>query len=138
MLTANWICSYVLNDMLAIHQNGTRTTSRNAIRPAMVKARVHAMSVALPQEVAADQGDARHEDGYQEDCDGHSASPPELVEGDLVGIRREHLRGRAGPAARHHVDDVEVVDREDEAQHERHDHDVAEARQRDVNEPAPR
>src|SRR5712692_9628726 len=103
MLTANWICSYVLNDILAIHQNGTRTTSRKAIRPAMVKTRIHPTSVSLPQEVAADQRDARHEDGYQEDGDGHTASPPELVESHFVGIRREHLRGRAGPAARHHV-----------------------------------
>ena len=38
MLVANWICSYVLNDMLAIHQNGTRMTRRNRAMPVHVRA----------------------------------------------------------------------------------------------------
>ena len=36
MLCANWICSYVLNDMLAIHQNGTSTTRPKATSPTIV------------------------------------------------------------------------------------------------------
>src|SRR5436853_7285257 len=138
MLTANWICSYVLNDMLAIHQNGTSTSSRNATRPTTVSARVPGTSVPLAQEIAADERDARHEDGHEEDRDGHAAPPAELMERDLVRVGGEHLRGGPRAAARHHVDDVEVVDREDEAQHERHDHHVREARQRDVAEALPR
>ena len=38
MLVANWICSYVLNDMLAIHQKGTRMTSTSAISPTVAAA----------------------------------------------------------------------------------------------------
>ena len=38
MLVANWTCSYVLKDMLAIHQKGTRTTRTKARSPTRVRA----------------------------------------------------------------------------------------------------
>src|ERR1043166_1300727 len=55
-----------------------------------------------------------------------------------VRVRSEDLGGCAGAAARHHVDDVEVVQREDEGQEDRHEHHVLEPRQRDVPEAPPR
>src|SRR5262245_22777660 len=132
--------------MLAIHQNGTSTMSRNTTMPAMVKARATgviefavgapaqgdlrrlasaspaarttarrsgrepACSFSLSQQIPAHQRDTDDEGGHQEDRDRDAASPAQLVERDLVGIRREHLRGGAGPAAGHDIDDVEVVD----------------------------
>src|SRR5574341_563512 len=56
----------------------------------------------------------------------------------LLGVRGEHLRRRARPPARHHVDDVEVVDRPDEGQQDGDDHDVLQPRQGDVPEAVPR
>src|SRR5215510_3159354 len=131
MLTANWICSYVLNDMLAIHQNGTRTSSRKNTRPIQVSARVMTASPPVPQEIAADQDDPDHEDRHDEDRDRHAAAPTELVERHLVRVRGEHLGGSAGPAAGHHVDDVEVVDGEDEREQRGDDDHVLEPGQRD-------
>ena len=124
--------------MLAIHQNGTRITSRNTHQPDRGQdlARAH-LAAAPAQEVAADQGDADHEERHQEDRDRHPAPPAELVEGDLVGVGGEHLGGRARPAAGHHVDDVEVVDGQDEAEQRRHDDDVLEPGQGDVPEAPP-
>src|SRR5262245_54274104 len=116
MLVANWICSYVLKDMLAIHQNGTRITNRKITRPIAVRILSARITPPIPEQVPGDEGDADDEHRHQEDRDGHAAPPAELVEGDLVRVRREDLRGRAGAAAGHHVDDVEVVDGEDEAQ----------------------
>ena len=92
---------------------------------------------ALPEQVAADQRDQRDQQRHHEDRDRHPAPPPELVERHLVGVGREHLGGGAGAAARHHVDDVEVVDGEDERQQHRHDDHVLEPGQRDVPEAAP-
>src|SRR5688500_9003026 len=119
MLVANWICSYVLNDMLAIHQKGTRMMSTSATSPAVAtgvarRRRGRARSVAITEQVAADEGDARDQQRHAEDRDGHPARPPQRVEGDLVGEGGKHLGGGAGSAARHHVDDVEVVDGPDE------------------------
>src|SRR5258706_3400332 len=116
MLWANWICSYVLNDMLAIHQNGTSTTRQKPTRPAVVAAFQAVMPSCRPlaQQVAAEQRDQRDQQRDHEDRDRDAAPPAELVERDLVGVRREDLGGGAGAASGHHVDDVEVVDGEDE------------------------
>src|SRR5687768_5294804 len=130
MLVANWICSYVLKDMLAIHQNGTRITSKNTTSPTAVRILSARISPLLPEQVPADQGDANHEERHQEDRDRHPAPPAELVEGHFVGVRGEDLRGRARPAAGHHVDDIEVVDGQDEAEQRRDDDDVLESGQR--------
>src|SRR5262245_20756953 len=110
MMVANWICSYVLNDMLAIHHNGISTMRMNPARPSRVNVRAERVtpSLLLAEQVAADQHDADDQEGNQEDGDGHPPSPAELVEGDLVGVRGEDLRGRARATPRHHVDDVEV------------------------------
>src|SRR3990172_4746638 len=124
--------------MLAIHQNGTRTISTKAPSPTTVSAFQGAISVLVPKEVAADEGDADDEERHQEDREGHAAPPPELVEGHLVRVRGEHLRRRARSPSRHDVDDVEVVDRPDEAQEDRDDDDVLQPRQGDVTEPVPR
>src|SRR6266536_1483414 len=61
--------------MLAIHQKGTRTTSRNRTSPATVSA--PRISAPLPQEVPADEDDADDQQRHQEDRDRHAAAPPE-------------------------------------------------------------
>src|SRR6266566_6604754 len=128
--------------MLAIHQNGTRITSRKTAMPAHVRAFNRSTSglkwggaapllphtppphwpsrsirsswvvvvprgwlFLVPQEVAADQDDAEHQDRHHEEADGDPAAPPELVERDLVGVGREDLGRAARAAAGHHVDD---------------------------------
>src|SRR5215467_784966 len=121
MLVANWIFSYVLKDMLAIHQNGTSTTSRKRPSPRSENAATGRTSAPLAQQIAADQHDADHQERHDEDRDGHAAAPAELPERHLIGVHREYLGGRARPAPRHHVDDVEVVDGEDEGEERRDD-----------------
>src|SRR5581483_2905177 len=96
--------------MLAIHQNGTSTTSPNTTSPSRAsrdparrprrrpaRGALISASVARPQKVAADQDDADHEQRHQEQGDRNPPPPPELVEGDVVGVRREDVGRGAGP-----------------------------------------
>src|SRR5580704_10524901 len=115
--------------MLAIHQNGTRMTSRKRRRPRRVRAfngstasewggaaallphtlpphhsfRSRSASsvlvaplpgrgllsvrlLAVAEQVAADQDDAEDQDRDHEEADRDPAAPPELAEGDLIGV----------------------------------------------------
>src|SRR5207249_9911528 len=111
MLVANCTCSYVLNDMLAIHQNGTSTISRNATRPMIVNARVvigfavgppaqasgarrsgsePTRSFPLSQQIAAYQRDRDHHHRHEEDPNRHAAPPAQLIARPLVATRRKH------------------------------------------------
>jgi hypothetical protein len=98
----------------------------------MLSSLVHCASAGPQVQDCEDQGD-----DYQHVAQGRTFTELEFVEGQVVGLRRDGLGGIGGPTVGEAQDDVQHLERVDDAEHQNHAHHWPQHGPRDVPEGLP-
>ncbi len=106
-------------------------------RPVPPRATVHVISPFQPPQVAELEPDDDEEHGQHEQRDGRALAEQTGGDADLIGVRREEVGGIGRPAARQHVDELEVRERLNDREHHDHDGHRLQERPRHVPEALP-